>query len=82
MGDARHPRRLTRANTGEIDTLPSEQRRGILGTALRQTGRIRRLAVSLLDTDRIDTEGRPRWRGGPLTGPSPDSADVECGTER
>ncbi|GGL58734.1 sensor histidine kinase [Planomonospora parontospora] len=44
----------------DIDALPPAQRREMVKMALRQTGRIRRLAVSLLDADRIDTEGRLR----------------------
>ncbi|MBG0828243.1 HAMP domain-containing histidine kinase [Planomonospora sp. ID67723] len=44
----------------DIDDLPSEQRRELITMALRQTGRIRRLAMSLLDADRVDAEGHLR----------------------
>ncbi len=44
----------------DIDALPPAQHREMVKMALRQIGRIRRLAVSLLDADRIATEGRLR----------------------
>ncbi|GIH99733.1 sensor histidine kinase [Planobispora takensis] len=39
------------------DVLPPEQRHAIIASALRQTNRIRRLATSLLDAERIDSRG-------------------------
>ncbi|MFC6580602.1 sensor histidine kinase [Planomonospora parontospora] len=41
----------------EEGELPAEQRHSIVSVALRQTGRIRRLAAGLLDADRLDSRG-------------------------
>ncbi|GGS52642.1 hypothetical protein GCM10010156_09150 [Planobispora rosea] len=39
------------------DDLPPEQRHELIAMALRQTNRIRRLATSLLDAERVDSRG-------------------------